>query len=232
MSKYNPYVKRLEAAFMTARKTYKDAYQKVRDAEAAVERAADTEKRLRSNTTLRDVELHMNAEQAAINLSGRKYELEKAKSDFREVERTAWQTYEDSAKALRRELELAIRQDYGVKSAAVDANCMALLSSGILKASDFAALAEEFKDNATMTRLIRKHIQDAASSTDDREERKVLTALADSVRIDEEVYLEEWDAIAKAAHTFSGASEPKRPQFRINMSNKWESYLADAVANF
>ncbi len=46
MSKYNPYAKRLEAAFKTARKEYKDAWQKMQAAQKAVDSAVAEEKRI------------------------------------------------------------------------------------------------------------------------------------------------------------------------------------------
>ncbi len=172
-------------------------------------------------------------EQAALHVARAKLALEAATVDFQQVSGTAWNTYEDTAKGLRRELELQVRQDYGAKAAAVDTNCMALLSSGILKVEDYAALATEFEGNSTMTRLIRKHIQDAAKAcTDDPEERRRLNNLADSVRMDEEVYLEQWDNIARAAAVYSGTSNPNRPDFRLSMADRFEAQLGGAIADF
>lgn len=70
----------------------------------------------------------------------------------------------DSVRRMRAELQQEIEAAYSVNPAALDANTMELLKSGIMKAADYTRVYNAAKkaDNNTMMRMIGKYAKEAA----------------------------------------------------------------------
>ena len=72
-------------------------------------------------------------------------------------------------KKIRAELAEAIEDANSVNPADVDGAALEILKSGICKPGDFARLAEQYKSNRTMSRMIARYAEEAAAGCDDRQ---------------------------------------------------------------
>ena len=145
MSKYNSYAKKLDAAFRVAQEAYAaevaklNAAQKARDAAFAwsPERAQGIAASLEQ------------AERQAATIA-----LQAAQEAFIKAARQIMDDYRGSVESLKQELSQAVSAATLVDPAAVDANALALLNSGIMKAADYRHMLDQFTDNPTMRRMI------------------------------------------------------------------------------
>lgn len=66
-------------------------------------------------------------------------------------------------KRIRREIENGLADDNSAKPEDVDAVALELMKSGICTPGDYARMAEQYKGNRTMLRLLSKYAEDAAA---------------------------------------------------------------------
>lgn len=99
--------------------------------------------------------------------------LEDARKLQRDLAFDLPQEAESKGNALRRQLEAAIADKYAADPADVDANTLTLLQSGILTPPEYARLFEK-ATSPTMRRLIGKSAGDAARTTQDAENARIL----------------------------------------------------------
>lgn len=104
---------------------------------------------------------HINAEDTI------KHNFEAARAAFAE-----------SATATRAELAAFLANKYEMDGGDIDETALKLLNAGICNAADLAKLAETFKSNATMKRIIAKHAAELEkNAAPDSDEQKAARAL-------------------------------------------------------
>lgn len=225
MSKYNVYAKKLDAAFRAAQEAYAaevarlNAAQKARDAAFAwsPERAQGIAASLEQ------------AERQAATIA-----LQAAQEAFTKAARQIMDGYRGSVESLKQELSQAVSAATLVDPAAVDANALALLNSGIMKAADYRHMLDQFADNPTMRRMIGKYAGDAAAAArDDRQESTALRAVHIEAGRDSYSVIDTFNALADASIRYLGASAPDRHAYGLQMQSHWDDGdIREAIDNF
>ena len=108
------------------------------------------------------------------------------------------QVHSEAAK-IRRELETAVNDFYAADPAALDANTMELLKSGILRPAEYARLfdAADQANNATMVRIIAQYADNAAANAKSDEEARQLRYIGSRGRnVNGKHYMDAFDAMA------------------------------------
>jgi len=225
MSKYNDYAKKLDAAFRAAQEAYAaevaklNAAQKARDAAFAwsPERAQGIAASLEQ------------AERQAAAIA-----LQAAQEAFTKAARQIMDDYRGSVESLKQELSQAVSAATLVDPAAVDANALALLNSGIMKAADYRHMLDQFADNPTMRRMIGKYARDAAAAArDNRQESTALRAVHIEAGRDSYGVIDTFNALADASIRYLGASAPDRYTYGLQMQSHWDDGdIREAIDNF
>lgn len=225
MSKYNVYAKKLDAAFRAAQEAYGtevaklNAAQKARDAAFAwsPERAQGIAASLEQ------------AERQAATIA-----LQAAQEAFTKAARQIMDDYRGSVESLKQELSQAVSAATLADPAAVDANALALLNSGIMKAADYRHMLDQFADNPTMRRMIGKYAGDAAAAArDNRQESAALRAVHIEAGRDSYSVIDTFNALADASIRYLGASAPDRHAYGLQMQSHWDDGdIREAIDNF
>lgn len=225
MSKYNVYAKKLDAAFRAAQEAYGaevaklNAVQKARDAAFAwsSERAQGIAASLEQ------------AERQAATIA-----LQAAQEAFTKAARQIMGDYRGSVEDMKQELSQAVSTATLVDPAAVDANALALLNSGIMKAADYRHMLDQFADNPTMRRMIGKYAGDAAAAArDNRQESTALRAVHIEAGRDSYSVIDTFNALADASIRYLGASAPGRHAYGLQMQSHWDDGdIREAIDNF
>lgn len=225
MSKYNSYAKKLDAAFRVAQEAYAaevaklNAAQKARDAAFAwsPERAQGIAASLEQ------------AERQAATIA-----LQAAQEAFIKAARQIMDDYRGSVESLKQELSQAVSAATLVDPAAVDANALALLNSGIMKAADYRHMLDQFADNSTVRRMIGKYAGDAAAAArDNRQESAALRAVHIEAGRDSYSVIDTFNALADASIRYLGASAPDRHAYGLQMQSHWDDGdIREAIDNF
>lgn len=225
MSKYNVYAKKLDVAFRVAQEAYAgevaklNAVQKAHDAAFAwsPERAQGIAASLEQ------------AERQAATIA-----LQAAQEAFTKAARQIMDDYQGSVESLKQELSQAVSAATLVDPAAVDANALALLNSGIMKAADYRHMLDQFTDNPTMRRMIGKYAGDAAAAArDNRQESAALRAVHIEAGRDSYSVIDTFNALADASIRYLGASAPDRHAYGLQMQSHWDDGdIREAIDNF
>lgn len=206
MSKYNDYAKKLDEAFKAAQEEYA-SYVEV------LEQTQETAARYSGNS--RDPIYMAKKKTAALS-------LEKEQEAFKQKAYGLMDSYRRKVEGLTSELAEAVEQGNGVTSAEVDANALELLKSGIMTPSDFERMTREFDGNRTMTRLIGKYAEEAATQTDSPQEAQTLRGIAQRASQVDNSVLHTWSELSKASVVFLGSSAPTRVNYVQQMQARWE----------
>lgn len=221
MSKFNSYARRLEDAFMEARRAYNEAADKVAEAEQAKEKAAAQRV---ENYPGECAARRVRAEARLIEERGR---FDKAKSEI-------WEQYDRAVEALTRELSEAVRADSTANPDAIDANGLELMKSEIMTADDFESFLSRYDNNPTMLKMIAKYAAEAAErEKDDVVTRTRLASVAFAARDGESATMRNWNGIVSSAHILSGQSHGKAATSYVqSMTSSWENVMGDAIRGF
>lgn len=214
MSKYNSYAKKLDAAFRAAQEAYGAEVAKLNAAQKA-----------------RDAAFAWSPERA----QGIAASLEQAAQEaFTKAARQIMGDYRGSVESLKQELSQAVSAATLVDPAAVDANALALLNSGIMKAADYRHMLDQFADNPTMRRMIGKYAGDAAAAArDNRQESTALRAVHIEAGRDSYSVIDTFNALADASIRYLGASAPDRHTYGLQMQSHWDDGdIREAIDNF
>ena len=225
MSKYNAYAKKLDAAFKAAQEAYKAEAEKLTAAQKARNDAfAYSPGAPVGNAAILQQAQRQQAEAA----------LAVAKDDFKARSRSIVSDYVNQVEKLRQELKAAVDSENLVDPAAIDSGAMALLNSGIMTAADFQHMAEQFKDNATMRRLIGSYAGKAEKEHGgDRRESAALRAVRDDLGRDSYSKIETFNSLADASIRYMGGSSPERCGYAQKMQTHWEDGdIREAVDSF
>lgn len=142
--------------------------------------------------------------------------------------------YRDSVENLKQELSQAVSAATLVDPAAVDANALALLNSGIMKAADYRHMLDHFADNPTMRRMIGKYAGEAAAAArDNRQESAALRAVHIEAGRDSYSVIDTFNALADASIRYLGASAPDRHTYSLQMQSHWnDGDIREAIDTF
>lgn len=188
MSKFKQYAQRADEAAREAFKVFQDAQEKLNKAE---EKRREYPKRA---GLVSDDYLAKSARAEA--------DYQEAKNNMRAATENM-QIVGEQMRGIRRDLAAELEKHYRADPAAIDAETLELLKSGILKPSEYSALYEkaEAAGNHTMQRLIGKYAQDAADAPDAKqrytaEEASTLRIIGnDSRNVNGAEYLQGFDVI-------------------------------------
>ena len=221
MSKYNSYAKRLEAAFMEARKQYSKIADKLTAAEREKEKANGW------------YEEKYVGERAA-KIARAEANLLEARAAFDRGTNTIWAHYEQEADSLTRELSEAVRADNTANPDAIDTNALEIMKSGIMSADDYESFLSRFDTNPTMLKMIAKYADAAAENTkEDNKLRMRLSAVAIAARDGQNATMRDWNQLVSAAHVLTGQSHGSAtPDYGMKMVESWESMMGDAIRGF
>lgn len=215
MSKYNEYVRKLDNL---ARSSF-EAYAKAKETYDKAEKRYKEDRRPSSGIWVADAERIARAAHAEGDWVTAQDTFKKAKMEY---ERSL-----DEVDRIRAELEQRINADMIANPAALDANTLELLKSGILKPQEYAHLLEKNSDNPTMRRMIGEYARQRAAAAErdnDRQARAAFNVVAqDAQNSDGRQYLEVFDAI-------SGVY--RRCVNNPAMIGHWESLTAEPIKNF
>lgn len=220
MSKFAPYAVR-------ASEVARDALNRLAAAETALN---DAENDVRRNRAPRGGAVSIEKRQAEINAEYSRYQ---AREGVEKAKRAVTDARSQMA-AIRRELSAALNDECGVDPSMIDANEVALLSSGILTATEFAQLANKAKNNgnAVMVRLVSHHAGIAAEKVaaqfgegDSRAQMLRAIALdgADAGANDAADKLSAYDAITTAFETAASNGA---------MADAWDGLVGPIIENF
>lgn len=201
MTKFNTYARRLDNTAKEFFKEYTEAHAKLDGAKMARRLA-----------------------QGAVEQTRRDADLLEAQEAFDATMLNWADRGERALQELRLELETAIKGAFIADPAAVDANTVILLNSGICTSADFERLLKD-AGNSTMQRLILSHIEKAATSsdTDPMERRNLNVLLHDGKAGTGRGIVEQFDAIGGVLH---------RCLRNPSMIPQWGNLTADAIENF
>jgi len=206
MGKYKTYADRVDTLA-------REAFAKVKDATAALEKAERQAAAYPQRNGMVDADYYAKSARAAADLA-------EAKQNYTAALRGI-SALNEQIQGIRRELAAQIDKDNRANPEAVDTATLELLKSGILKESDYVGLLEKYNDNLTMTRLIKKHIEDDAKIMGDTPARQHLMGLALSVNTDSAA-LQNFDVLADVCH---------RAEHNTRMIDSYETLTAQARAN-
>lgn len=225
MSKYNAYAKKLDAAFKAAQEAYKAEAEKLN----AAQKARNDAFTYSPSTPIGNAAILQQAQRQQAEAA-----FAVAKDNFKTNSRSIVVDYENQVAKLRQELKAAVEAENLVDPAEIDNGAMALLNSGIMTAADFQHMAEQFKDNTTMRRLIGSYAGKAEKERDgDRQEAAALRAIRDDLGRDGYSKIETFNSLADASIRYMGSSSPERCDYAQKMQAHWEDGdIREAVDSF
>lgn len=165
--------------------------------------------------------------------------LLRAQADSREAENeleTVWNAFRakaaDTLNAVRRDIE----QNTTTRAEDIDENAVKLLESGIMTVADYEYMAEQYKDNRTMLRLISKFVDKAKTETEDKEEKSRFSALLDGVKNIDKAKLDALDILETMVNACTGAgihgTERAPAELTEKKAARWEELTANAFKIF
>lgn len=205
MGKYKTYADRVDTLA-------REAFAKVKDAAAALEKAERQAQAYPQRNGIVDADYYAKSARAAADLA-------EAKQNYT-VAMRGISTLNANIKDIRRELAAQIDKDNRANPEAVDTATLELLKSGILKENDYVGLLEKNRDNLTMTRLIKKNIEENAKIMGDTPARQHLMGLALSINTDSQT-LRNFDLMADVCN---------RVEHNTRMIDSYEALTAQARA--
>jgi len=221
MGKYHSYAQRLDEAFKTAREEYAAAYEKLAQAEAERKAAGEyfTERYIGER-----VERKARAEADYI----------RTQAEFKAAESRIWLAFNETRRTIRAELERDARENSLMSPAAVDANALELLKSGVMVPEDYYKFADDFDSNPTMLKLIAKYAREAAESTEVRADRGALHQVVEACKDGQSRVMRDWDGLSQIADYCSGQAHgrPSVPAQVVFMGKWWEELSHETVENF
>lgn len=225
MSKWNNYAKKLDAAFREAQRAYEAEVAKLNAAQKARDDAF-TYSPERAQGIAASLE---QAERQTATIA-----LQVAQEAFTKAARQIMDDYRGSVESLKQELSQAVSAATLVDPAAVDANALALLNSGIMKAADYRHMLDQFADNPTMRRMIGKYAGDAAAAAcDNRQESTALRAVHIEAGRDSYSVIDTFNALVDASIRYLGASAQGRYTYGLQMQSHWDDGdIREAIDNF
>lgn len=206
MGKYKTYADRVDTLA-------REAFAKVKDAKAALEKAERQAQAYPQRSGAVDAEYYAKSARAAADLA-------EAKQNYTAAMRGI-STLNENIRGIRSELAAQIDKDGRANPEAVDTATLELLKSGILTESDYVGLLEKNSDNLTMTRLIKKNIEDNAKIMSNTPARQHLMGLALSIDTDSQA-LQSFDVIADVC---------SRVEHNTGMIDHYDSLTAQARAD-
>lgn len=205
MGKYKTYADRVDTLA-------REAFAKVKDAAAALEKAERQAQAYPQRNGIVDADYYAKSARAAADLA-------EAKQNYTAAMRGI-STLNANIKDIRRELAAQIDKDNRANPEAVDTATVELLKSGILTENDYVGLLEKNRDNLTMTRLIKKNIEENAKIMGDTPARQHLMGLALSINTDSQT-LRNFDLMADVCN---------RVEHNTRMIDSYEALTAQARA--
>lgn len=225
MSKWNNYAKKLDAAFREAQRAYEAEVAKLNAAQKARDDAFTYSPEWAQG-------IAASLEQAKRQTAA--IALQAAQEAFTKAARQIMDDYRGSVESLKQELSQAVSAATLVDPAAVDANALALLNSGIMKAADYRHMLDQFADNPTMRRMIGKYAGGAAAAAcDNRQESTALRAVHIEAGRDSYSVIDTFNALADASIRYLGASAQGRYTYGLQMQSHWDDGdIREAIDNF
>lgn len=217
MSKYNSYAQRLNDLFHETATEYK----KLADAVEAAERELQQYPEHHPGTVYEAKQL---AAKAALTA---------AQEVFRHDVNALFSRYEKGVDSLTAELEKAVQSECVAKPADIDGNALELLKSGIMTASDYAAMVEQYSSNATMSRMILKYADEQRKTMSDTVERQQMTAVTMRAKANSTGEASGWGELVTTARIYSGVKEPMRAKYVQGIQTYWDKPdIQEAIRNF
>lgn len=127
-------------------------------------------------------------------------------------------------KKIRAELAEAIEDANSVNPSDVDGAALEILKSGICKPGDFARLAEQYKNNRTMCRMVGRYAEEAAAGCDDRQTAMKYRAV--SYTCAQNTGDDRLDAFDVLVDVFNRTAK------NTPMYSSWDMLTAEIVQNF
>lgn len=216
MSKFNHYARELDIAFSTTRNELDEIRKKISRAEIALNTANASGDSLRQRY-------------AALDLEALRGELDKRSCAL-------WAKFDSKCAELTAALKEDIRKESVVDPAAVDANAVELLKSGVLSVDDFYSLADKYSGNAAMQKLIAHYAKQAAESESDRTNKAALSVLAAECINGRNNTVRAWETLVETANYCSGRGgngmQKRTPEAAALIGQHWETLSAETVKNF
>lgn len=224
MSKYNEYARRLDEAFKEAREGFSMVYdytvQKTNEY-----KEADREHKIKhSPETLR-------------NATNKRVAYEEAQEYYKLMAMKNWDIFFEKKEKITREFMEEIEKDYVVNPADIDKDTMTLINTGIVKPNEIPHLAERFRDNLTMLRVIGKLACEMSGQVDISNDQGVklktkLEIISKSIDTAKENKIDAWNTLLYIADTCTGYDQRNMGGQTIkNFNANWERATAN-VENF
>lgn len=102
-------------------------------------------------------------------------ELEKQKQDIEKQLKNLATSFEDKTKAMREEFEVLVEDVFRATPDKIDAPSMQLINSGVMNISDLEYMAQQFRHNPTMLKIIAQHIKKVSEDLENKGKRKEST---------------------------------------------------------
>lgn len=209
MSKFNSFAKRVDDLVKERFAEYRLVKAKVIDAE-------ETSKKAQAKRGI-DAEYGYKADIAMA-------ELRKAREDFRKV-KYGLVTMNDTVANIRREMILALNDEYASKPSDIDLQTVELLKSGILSERDYLFMLKN-APNRTMKRIIADSFGKWINANTGIEKTKAfeLNQIVTNAKADDERnYIDAFDYLADAVN---------RTTKNESLFDRWEQITGNIVQNF
>lgn len=215
MSKYNHFARRLNDLFHETAAEYASLAEALEKAEQEAQKYT---------------EHHPGTVYEAKQMAA-KAALSAAKEVFRHGVNDLFARYEKGVNDLTAELEKAVQGECVAKPADIDNNALELLKSGVMTASDYAAMVDQYSSNATMARIIHKFADERRQTVTDAAERQQMAAITMRAKAHSTGEASGWGDLAETARIYSGAREPMRAKYVQDMQKRWDSPEIQAAIN-
>lgn len=153
-------------------------------------------------------------------------DLAEAKAQFEHCRRHLFEEQRKDIAVIRAELVEALGKEYAADPKAVDANTLALMSSGIMTADEYSRLIDSAiaSGNYTMTRLLAKSAADMAEKVTDSDVARSYRLVSHKGKgMDGREYLQAFDFLTD---TFN------RCERNFALSTKWDELTSPVVDSF
>lgn len=149
--------------------------------------------------------------QGRANQANARANYENAKKECFRTVTQAWDAFDVEAKRIRAELAAAVAEASTLNAKDVDANAIALLNSGLMTARDYAQMAKDYAENATVLSLMRESADKYASRLHDdfqgvghADEINAVRRVIETAKTSGEMELTAFDNLLEGARSLAG----------------------------
>ena len=165
--------------------------------------------------------------------------LLRAQADSREAEAAVnaiWDKFRTKAADTLGTIRKDIEQTGVARAEDLDGNALTLLESGIMTAVDYEYMAEQYKDNRTMLRMISRYAHDAAEKAENQQTKAPLLNLVSRIKTIDEEKLEALGVLEKMVNVCTGTGMHGTDKVPIELiatkAARWEELTKAAIAVF